>query len=333
MRVGVCIPGDQEHATAEALAFILDCGFSAVFLECREDTQDAVGLQLGEFSRACRREGVACCAVPQGYGGVLATPPGLRSEYLRTQPSARQIDSRGRATDMACPNDPEFLEWFAGRMADLAELLACDGFLWNEPSFYYSRGVWACRCVHCRRVYESEYDEEMPPELTHRVLNVRQQGVTIFLLAAAAAIKQVSRRARSLVLAAPGLAHEQLHLGTDYVSRLLGSSAVDGVAVRVDWPGEYLGMEETMSRIARPVLLEAEPRDKQVHIWLKGTALQSGRLIETLQFASRLGVPGVVLGDYDALAEDPAFDKLRPRLLAALAAAAGDDDEVEARSE
>jgi len=324
MRVGVHLPGDHEHTTAETLALIRECGFGAVFLECREDTQDTVGLELGEFSRECGREGVECYAVPQGYGGVLATPPDLRSGFLRRWPSARQIDSRGRPADRACPNDPDFLDWFAGRMGDLAELLACYGFVWNEPSFYYARGIWACRCVHCQRAYESEHGEEMPTELTHRVLNVRQRSIAIFLLAAAAAIKRVNRRARSLVLAAAGLAHEQLHIGTDYLAGLLDSSAVDGVAVRVDWPATYMGMEETVARIVRPALLEAEARGKEVHVWLRSTSRPQDRLIETLRSASRLGVPGVVLADYDALTADPAFDVMRPRLLAAVAAVASD---------
>ncbi|MFQ5809740.1 MAG: hypothetical protein ACE5JM_09000, partial [Armatimonadota bacterium] len=315
---------DHEHATAETLALVRDCGFSAVFLECREDVQDVVGLELGEFSRECRREGVECYAVPCGYGGVLTTPSDLRSVFLRLRPGARQIDSRGRPTDRACPNDPEYLDWFAARMADLAELLACDGLLWNEPSFFYSRGIWACRCVNCQRVYESEYDEEMPAELSYRVLNVRQRSITIFLLSAAAAIKRVNRRGRSLVLAAPGLAHEQLHLGADHVTGLLDSSAVDGVALRVDWPTSYVGMEETVARMARPALMEAEMRGKEVLIWLKSTARPQDRLIETLRFASRLGIPGVVLADYDALIGDPNFDSMRPRLLAAVAAAAGE---------
>lgn len=329
MRVGVCIPGDREHATADTLALIGDCGFSSVFIECREDTQDAVGLELAEFGRQCRRAGVECYAVPRGYGGVLATPPGLRSSFLQLLPSARQIDSRGRPIDRACPNDPDFLDWFAARMADLAELLACDGFVWDEPSLFYSRGIWACRCLHCQRVYESEYDEEMPAELTYRVLNVRQRSIIIFLLAAAAAIKRVNRHGRSLVLAAPGVAHEQLHIGTDYLTRLLDSSGVDGVAVRVDWPASYgaadrprSAMEDIVAGMARPGLMEAEARGKEVYIWLQSTARPQDRLIETLQFALRLGIPGVVLADYDALTKHPAFGSMRPRLLATVAAAA-----------
>ncbi|MFQ6097233.1 MAG: hypothetical protein ACE5O2_05845, partial [Armatimonadota bacterium] len=165
MRVGISIPSDPEFANEAAVALLTDCGIQSVFIECREETQDTHGLALAEFARQARRAGLRVFAVPRGYGNVLRSPGPARSPYLRRRRHVRQIDSRGRPVPSACPNNREFVEWFAGRMADLAEMLACDGFVWDEPSFYFARGAWGCHCPECRRLYEWEHEESLPVEL------------------------------------------------------------------------------------------------------------------------------------------------------------------------
>jgi len=325
MRVGIVLAGDPDTANAVSLALIEDCGFRSVFIECEEDRQDQVGLELAEFARECRGRGLQTYALPRGYGLVLAAKAGAQSRFVRAFPHARQVDSRGALVERACPNHPEFLQWFELRTRDLAEMLACDGFVWAEPAFYYGRGNWGCRCLYCQRFYAAEYDEDMPVELDHRVLSFRQKSLIAFLLAATAATKSINPAARSIVKTTPWLAPGQVAMESEHWQPLLTSAAVDGLAVAADWRAARAGMEDLMSRIARGAMREAEQAGKLAQIWVGGSPAPEDRLLEALRFGLRLGAPEMVISDFGSLMRHPGFTDMRGQLKQLLRQAAAQE--------
>jgi hypothetical protein len=318
MRVGMSIPGDPDLANDEAVALLTGCGVRSVFIECHEETQDTHGLALAGFARRSRREGLEVYAVPRGYGHVLRSPRPTRTLYLRGRREAQQIDSKGRRAPCACPNNREFVEWFAARMADLAEMLACDGFVWDEPAFYFSRGAWGCRCDECQRLYEWQYGEELPTELTFSAAHFRRRAIVMFLLAVAARVKRVNAACQCIVMSAGELAHEQFHTGTQQWSELLDSSGVDGLAAFPDWRRRGTPLEDALAHLGRSALREARLRGKRGQVWIAGSPQHEDRLLDALRFAARLGAPEFVIVDYASLVRAAEFAAFRPRLEAAI---------------
>ncbi|MFQ6132620.1 MAG: hypothetical protein ACE5R4_11330 [Armatimonadota bacterium] len=314
MRVGIVLRGHPDTANAVSLALIEDCGFRSLFIECEEDRQDEAGLELAAFTRECRSRDLRTYALPLGYGRVLASRAGAGSPFLGSFPHVRQVDSRGGLIARACPNHPEFLEWMQSRMLDLAEMLACDGFVWAEPSFHYDRGTWGCRCQYCQQFYAAEHDEDMPVELDHRVLHFRQKSLMGFLLAATAAIKGINPAARSVVKMTPWLAPGQVAMESEYWQPVLASAALDGLAVSADWSPPRGGMEDVMSRIAHGAMREAEQASKQAQIWVGGSPAPEDRLLEALRFGLRLGATEMVVSDFESLVRHPRFPELRGQL-------------------
>ena len=317
MRLGIELRGDPAVANRETLALLVDSGLQAVFLAVEEAQQDLWGLELAEFARACRREGLAVVAMPRGYGLVAAAEPDTASPYLHAAPQVWQIDNRGRRVQRACPNHPEFLAWFERRMHDLSEMLACDGVLWDGPGFYYARGSWACRCEYCQRGFWVAYEQEMPVELGHQALHFQQQSVLLLLMAGAAAAKRVNPSAVGMVVATPWLAHEQAHMETTYFQQLLGSAAVDVLVVAADWQGMHMGMEDCLSHLVRAATREATPYGKPVCLRVAGSPDPADRLMEAVRFAAHVGCDRLILRDYDSVLGDRAgagFEEALKRL-------------------
>ncbi len=325
MRLGIELRGDTAVANPAVLPLLADCGFQAVFLVVEEAHQDLLGLQLAEFARRCRLQGMATVVAPRGYGLVAAPGDETTSPYLASAPDVWQIDNRGRRIERACPNNPEFLVWFELRMRDLAELLACDGALWDAPGFYHSRGAWACRCGYCQRGFEAVYEQELPAELGHRALHFQQQSVLLLLLAGAASVKRISPRAVGMVTATPWLAHEQAHIETTYFQQLLSSAAVDVLAVPADWQGMQMGMEDCLSRLVRAAAREAECHGKPICIRVAGSPDPADRLFEAIRFARHVGCDRMLIRDFDSVfgpGADEGFRRQLKRLVREVAAAA-----------
>jgi len=153
MQVGLCLAGGTQELSRVDLDQIIDLGFSCLFVGCYEDDVHWRAEELAGFVRRARARHVEVIAAPWGYGKVLDPDPAVPSLYVETHPQSLQVDSRGRRCPKACPNNPYFLEWFSSQMRTLAWMLETNGFLWDEPSFHYSRGTWACRCEYCQRLY------------------------------------------------------------------------------------------------------------------------------------------------------------------------------------
>jgi hypothetical protein len=274
---------------------------------------------VASFMRRARADGLETYAVPWGYGRVLDPDPSIESLYVETHRDCCQVDSRGRRLRKACPNNPRFLEWFSSSMRTLAWLLECRGFVWDEPGFHHARGAWSCRCQYCARLFRATYSRDMPRELTDEVLSFRRSSMTLFVLAAAAAVQSVDRRLRSFVLPTPRLAREQVYTGTEDLTHLVQSAGVDGLCIAVPWQERGWDMEYGVREANEGPAAAAHREDKGCALWLTAGPNPADRTVEAIRFAARTHADAVVLCDYGSLIEGPGFGALREDLRRVLA--------------
>ena len=216
---------------------------------------------------------------PIGLSGVHTVPntlqstgffnpdPALPSLYIETHPQSLQVDNRGRRCPKACPNNPYFLEWFSSSMRTLAWLVEATGFLWDEPSFHYSRGTWACRCVYCQRLYQAAQGREMPRDFEEARWAFREVSLIIFLLAAAAAVQAVDYRLESLVTPTPALAGTPVLSGTGDWNAIAACSACDALSAFVPWQHHNAPLEQALRDVHKEAQRHAQRHGKRVLLW------------------------------------------------------------------
>lgn len=320
MQVGLCLAGGTQELSQVDLSQIVDLGFSCLFVGCYEDDVHWRAEELAGFVRRARARRLEVIAVPWGYGKVLDPDPAVPSLYVETHPQALQVDSRGRRCPKACPNNPYFLEWFSSQMRTLAWTLEANGFLWDEPSFHYSRGTWACRCEYCQRLFRAQNGREMPREFSDRIVAFREFSTVIFLLAAAAAIQSVDYKLRSLVMPAPALPGSQVHGGTGDWGALAASSACDALSLFVPWQHRDVPMEQAVKDLQAEATRQTEKAGKRSLLWLAATPSPRDRVLDALATAKRYQAEMVVLADYGTLVEGKNFGRFAGDLARAIAA-------------
>ncbi len=319
MQVGLLCSGGVDDLRHVDLGLVYDIGIRTLFIACYEDEVRWQAEDLAGFFRQARAAGLEPYAVPWGYGRLLAPDPSIDSLYLQVHPDTSQVDSRGKRVRKACPNDPRFLEWFSSSVRTLAWLLECRGFVWDEPGFHHHRGLWSCRCGYCKRLFAAAYGHEMPRELTDEVLLFRRQSVSMFLLAAAAAVRSVDRRLQSLVVPSPRLGKEQRYTGSEDIAVLAQCAGVDGLCITVPWQEMGWDMEYGIREVNKGPAQIAHAHKKGCGLWLMAGPRREDRTIDALEFAARAGTDAVVLSDYDGLIAAPGFSAMRPALADAIA--------------
>lgn len=289
-------------------------GFASVFVACYEDEMRWHAQTAADFSRACQAAGLEVYAVPLGYGRVIDPDPSTESLYVRAHPQNLQVDTRGRRALKACPNNPGFLEWFSSNMRTLAWLLECDGFLWDEPTFYYARGAWACRCTWCQRLFHARHQKPMPAELTDEVVRFRQDALLMFLLAATAAIQAVDRRLVSVVMPTTAGGSREFGLATDRLEPLARHGAVGAISVYVPWQSAGRDLETALCSAQEEVSTVAGRHRKRSLLWIGGSPHPRDRLLDALGIAARAGVKHLVIAGDQTLTASAAYPRFRAAL-------------------
>lgn len=316
MDVGLAITGGIESLDEVNIEAIVSSGVRSLLIGCYEDELRWEAERMAAFILEAGRSGLECYAIPWGYGRLLDPDPRIPSLYVHTWPQTLQIDTRGRRCPKACPNDPRFLEWFNSSIRTLAWLLEVNGFVWDEPSFHYSRGTWSCRCEYCQRLFRGSYDKELPKRLTPEVLEFRRQSIAMFLLAARAAIHAVDRRLRSIVMPPPLASSSFRYTGADDWALLADSAAVDAVSLLAVGDDESLldsqmaGYTDAASAVAA--------RGKQLWVWVTSDLEDTASVARQEQLATRLGAERLVVADYTSLVELHGLERMT-RILAKLA--------------
>lgn len=319
MKVGLSIGGGVRAFAEIDPRELADDGFSSVFVALYEREMLWHAQRAAEFTRDCQAAGLAVYAVPLGYGKVMDPDPAIESLYVREQSQACQVDSRGRRCAKACPNNPAFLEWFSSNMRTLAWLLECQGFLWDEPSFYYARGNWACRCAYCQRLFFAQHQRQMPTELTDAVVGFRRNSMLMFLLAAAAAIQAVDRRLTSAVMPSATLGSREAGLGADDWAGLPGSSAVDVLSAYASWEPGGPEIDTAIRTTHEALAAAARKHHKGTVLWIAGSANPRDKLLECLRLAHMIGVEHVVIAGHQSLVAAPSYERFRGSLARVIA--------------
>lgn len=314
MQVGLSLAGGTQELSRVDVGQLADLGFTCLFMGCYEDDVHWRAEEVAGFVRRARARQLQVIAIPWGYGKVLDPDPAVPSLYVETHPQTLQIDSRGRRVPKACPNNPYFLEWFSSSMRTLAWLLEVNGFLWDEPSFHYSRGTWACRCEYCQRLYHAQTGREMSRECTDAVDAFRESSLIMFLLAAAAAIQAVDYKLSSVVMPAPALPGSQVHSGTSNWGALTASSACDALSLFVPWQHNDVPMEAAVKDLQQEAMRHAEKSGKRTLLWLAATPSPRDRVVEALACARQQGAEMVVLADYGTVLEAANFARFESEL-------------------
>ena len=296
MKVGLAITGGVASQEEINLAAVGESGFDAILVGCYEDEIRWEAETVASFLRQARRRGLDCYVMPWGYGRVLDPDPSISSLYIHTRPQTLQVDSRNRRCPKACPNNPQFLEWFASSMRTLAWLFEVQGFVWDEPSFHYSRGTWSCRCKYCQRLFTASYGQPMPRRLTPEVMEFRRQSLNMFVLAAAAAIQSVDRRLQSVVMPPPLVSPGLRYANTDDYRTMAASSAVDAVSLLIvePQPIPVPQLAEHYASAAWAVTSEGKP----LWLWVAQDQWDEEQLTHYLDLARELGAQRLVIADY-----------------------------------
>lgn len=289
-------------------------GFASVFLACYEDEMRWHAQTAADFSRACQAAGLEVVVVPLGYGRVFDPDSSTDSLYVREHAQNCQLDSRGRRVPKACPNSPAFLEWFSSNMRTLAWLLECSGFLWDEPSLYFARGAWACRCERCQRLFFAERQRQMPLELDNEVARFRRETLLLFLLAATAAIQAVDRRLASIVMPTSSASSREAGLADDDLGPIAGSSAADALSVYVPWQSEGRDMEIAVRTTAEEAQAATRKSGKPVVLWVGGSPHPRDRLLDAMKTARSANVEHLVIAGHQTLTASVAYERFRPAL-------------------
>ena len=171
------------------------------------------------------------------------------------------------------------------------------GFVWDAPTFYYSRGVWACRCSYCQRLFSAAAGQPLPRELTPEVLDFRRQSLNFFLLAAAAAIQSVDRRLRSLVAPPPPLDPSTGTTGCDDWRLLAANSGMGALGLVVAPEGRGYRLPEP--NLLRSPADAAAAEGKPLWLWLTTEQLHPELVHEGRILARHLGAEAVVWSDYE----------------------------------
>lgn len=319
VKVGLSIGGGV--ATMEQLEprELRNDGFTSVFIACYEDEMRWHAQTAADFSRACQGAGLEVYVVPLGYGRVTDPDASTESLYVSEHPHHCQVDSRGRKVPKACPNNPAFLEWFSSNMRTLAWLLECRGFLWDEPTMYGARGVWACRCEWCQRLFYGEQQRQMPLELDSDVARFRRNSLLMFLLAAAAAVQAVDRRLASVVMPTSLQSGRDAGLGSDTLKPLAQSAAVDMLSVYVPWQSAGRDMEVALRSTVEEANAAVRAERKPLLIWIGGSPHPRDKLLEALKVARNAGVEQMVIAGHQTLTASSAYERFRPELARTIA--------------
>jgi hypothetical protein len=321
MQVGLCLAGGTAELARVDPAYLADLGFAALFVGCYEDDLRWRAEELAMFVRRARAQQLQVYALPWGYGRVLDPDPAIPSLYVETHPQTLQIDSRGRRCPKACPNNPYYLEWFSSSMRTLAWLTECHGFVWDEPSFHFTRGSWACHCSYCQRLYQAQNGHELPRDFSPEVISFRESSLVMFLLAAAAAVQSVDYRLESLILPTPALPGSIIYSGSGNWDKLTACSACDRLCVFVPWQHHQVPLPPTLRDLQKEAVRHTRRYDKGSVLWLAASPSPRDQVLEALHLAHLAGTETLVLADYGSLIDNPNFARFASQFSKTLHAA------------
>jgi len=132
------------------------------------------------------------------------------SFFLHNNVDYRQIIStNGKKVAAACFNTIEFKNYIYNAIKILAEKDFIDGFLWDEPHYYYTRpnvDFYTCRCKTCQELFTGIYKKEIPITKTNEVIEFKENTIINFIKHISKKVKEIDPKKKvSLCLVPPPL--------------------------------------------------------------------------------------------------------------------------------
>ncbi|HEU4672244.1 MAG TPA: hypothetical protein VFS32_05030 [Candidatus Limnocylindrales bacterium] len=237
---------------------------------------------------------------PYGVGEVFGGEP--FSRFGAVHPDARQLDSTGRPTTRACPNQPAFREWVY-RWLDDAATVGAEMIFWDEPTWdVRERGaVWSCRCERCRAGFRERFGAEMPEDYVDEVKAFQE-------LSMAELLGDVCERAHRLGMenAVCIMPPEASNPGFRDWDRAASIRGLDNFGTDPYWfsflpPGEgsaaaYVGEH------ARRTVEVADRHGIDHHVWIQAFEVPAGRereIDEAIDAAVAAGARNLAAWSYD----------------------------------
>lgn len=314
MELGICIPLCRHVSTLESdavnIELVKNSGFSSVYFTCHEDDYERMKDTLQELIRKAKSLNLKSFLIPWGYGKVCDPNPVLESKYLSMNPDTLQINSEGKTISKCCPNNPKFVQWYLKEIRNLSVVFRPVGFFWDEPSFDFNDGIWACRCQFCLDLFKGEYGHDMPIEFSKEVRRFRQISIIKYLEKSASAVKEAGSNIQNIVMTTPSLTPEKTNKGTENWVLLLKSSYIDGIAVFACWQLFGTEMEETMSKLGRKAISIGKKFQKPSQVWITGSPEPNERLLDANKMCKQLGGEMLVIWEYGTLLTHEEFSEI-----------------------
>ena len=145
------VAADLDDMAASGATYVVHC-FSEFDQRWQPDS-------VARVVRMTEERGLDSWIDPWGVGEVFGGEP--FSRFGAFHPEAVQIRSDGRPTTIACLNQPAFRTWLH-EWIDRASDIGGKTIFWDEPTVFFTDGVWGCRCDVCRSLWRDRNGGEMP---------------------------------------------------------------------------------------------------------------------------------------------------------------------------
>jgi hypothetical protein len=165
----------------EDMKEILACGYTHVLHTYSETDFSYYQETMEKIIQDSVDLGLKVYVNPWGIGRVFGGE--AFSELVGKTPSMAQKTVDGAHKIAACPNQKAFRDYMH-QWIEVVCKTSIETVFWDEPHFYFEKRNlenWACRCELCQSLFEKQYGYTMPQNLSHEVLEFRENSLLDFL--------------------------------------------------------------------------------------------------------------------------------------------------------
>jgi len=283
---------DLDDIVASGCTYVVHC-LSEFDVRWQRDT-------VARLVADTKARGLGVWIDPYGVGEVFGGEP--FSRFGSIHPEARQVDSTGRATTRACPNQPAFRH-FVFDWLDAAAAVGGQTVFWDEPTWDVRDGgaVWSCRCDRCRGLFRERFGSEMPAEYVDEVKTFQE-------LSMAELLGDLGERAHRLGMenAVCIMPPEASNPGFRDWDRAASIRALDNFGTDPYWfsflPGGQGSAAAYVGQHARRTVETAERHGLAHHVWIQAFEVPAGREVEideAVDAAVAAGATNLAAWSYD----------------------------------
>jgi len=206
------------------------------------------------------------------FGGEAA------SFFVMHNPRTCQISNRKRWIPSACHNNPRFQGFMLRTIEKCCTKLDIDGIFIDEPHFYFNpeKGVWGCRCRHCKSLFRKKYGTDMPTELTKQVKKFRYESSKAIIKKFCSYIKEINPKL--LVTVCSKRSRRPMLTGVKW-GDVCSLPSVDIFGSTTYWVRKkrYVKPESRVGKITQAIVNCTKRYGKKSEVWVQLFRLGKGR--------------------------------------------------------